>query len=163
MKIDVNVQHDFKHLEKLLKQLKSGLYVDIGILASEASNDDGLTIAGIGAVHEKGTLIAGRGRNTRIPKRSFIRDPLFIKKKDIQKAAEGVWQKALETNNFKMIFSNIGIAAENAQKEAFKTRGYGTWEPNAESTIRQKGSDSPLIDEGALRNAIAHKVGQSGS
>ncbi len=34
----------------------------------------------------------------------------------------------------------------------------GPWAPNAPSTIRQKGSDRPLIDTGRLRQSIRHIV-----
>jgi hypothetical protein len=50
-----------------------------------------------------------------------------------------------------------GVVAENASKGWF-TNARNGWAPNAPSTIRAKGSSRPLIDTGALRQAISHQV-----
>lgn len=46
------------------------------------------------------------------------------------------------------------IAAAKAQQYMTDLRT----PPNAPSTIRRKGSDNPLIDSGALRQSVAHKI-----
>ena len=41
----------------------------------------------------------------------------------------------------------------------------GSFEPNAESTIKKKGSDKPLIDTGTMRQSVTYvvrKVGEGG-
>lgn len=45
------------------------------------------------------------------------------------------------------------LAGQNAARKWFKD-SRNNWKENAQSTIDRKGSDSPLIDTGALRNAI---------
>ena len=50
-----------------------------------------------------------------------------------------------------------GIAGSNAAKSWFTDSRNG-WAPNAPSTIKAKGSDKPLIDTGALRQAITYVV-----
>lgn len=45
------------------------------------------------------------------------------------------------------------LAGQNAARKWF-TDSRNNWKPNAQSTIDRKGSDKPLIDTGALRNAI---------
>lgn len=186
---DVSIDADFKQLEKLIKELDSDYYVDIGILGKQTATEDGITLAGIGAVQEFGKIInhpggtpykiVGKGKSVfvkkgsadaigvtgphqiSIPERSFIRMPLEKKAKDIQKDAENIMQDSMEKQDIKQIFTTIGISGEAAIKEAFATRGFGSWAPNAESTVRQKDSDSPLIDEGALRNGITSKVSKA--
>ncbi len=157
---DSIVTGDFSRLEKLIENLEEGHYVDIGILGeSNQSVEGGYTLAGIGAVQEFGTDRAGRGNSVTIPERSFIRMPLETGQEDIEKAVEPELQKLLEDDDIEGIFKLIGIAGEARIQEAFESTGFGEWDPNAESTIRQKGSDSPLIDQGDLRQAITSKVG----
>jgi phage gpG-like protein len=154
------VQGDFSKLEKLVKELGTDYYVDVGIIGENTETESGLTIAGIGAVHEFGTDKAGRGNSTVIPERSFIRMPLNKKQGHIQKQVEGRLEAHLARGDVKAVFKDIGIAAEGAIQEAFDTRGFGTWKDNAESTVQKKGSDAPLIDDGTLRKSISSEVGK---
>lgn len=157
---DSIIEGDFSQLEKLVENLGKNHYVDIGILGeSNKTVEGGLTLAGIGAVHEFGTDRAGRGNKTVIPERSFIRMPLETGQNEIEKAVEPKIKELLAKGDIKGIFKLIGIAGEARIQEAFESGGFGEWEPNADSTIKQKGSDSPLIDEGDLRQAITSKVG----
>jgi hypothetical protein len=50
-----------------------------------------------------------------------------------------------------------GTIAESASKRWFTDPRNG-WEPNAPSTIRSKGSETPGIDTGQMRRAITHIV-----
>ena len=152
------VEGDFSQLEKLVENLGKDYHVDVGILGSETDSESGLTIAGIGAVHEFGTMQAGRGRNTTIPKRSFILMPLTSKQDEITKRVESRMQGHLEQGDVKAVFVDIGIAAEAVIQEAFETGGFGQWEPLSEITIERKGSSAPLIDEGVLRKSITSEV-----
>ena len=154
------VQGNFTQLEKLIENLEGSHYVDIGILGEKnQSAEGGLTLAGVGAVHEFGTDIAGRGNNTKIPERSFIRMPLETGQDDIEKAVDIHMKENLRTGNIRQIFEEMGIAGVARIEEAFASEGFGEWEPNAESTVLAKGSDSPLIDDGTLRQGMSYKVG----
>lgn len=153
------VTGDFSKLEKLVENLGKKVYSDIGILGAAGSTDEGLTIAGIGAVHEFGTDKAGRNRDTVIPERSFIIMPLETGQGDIEKAIEPRLQQLLEDGNIKGIFELIGIAGEARIIEAFETGGFGTWEDIKEATKKAKGSDAILIDQGQLKQSITSRVG----
>jgi phage gpG-like protein len=154
------VSGDFSKLEKLIENLDKNYYVDIGILGESNETLEGnITLAGIGAVHEFGTDRAGRGNKTVIPERSFIREPLETGQEQIESEVNKNFKKNVGEGNIKQIFTDIGIAGEARIQEAFETEGFGEWEPNAESTIARKKSDSPLIDTGAMRRAITSKVG----
>lgn len=50
-----------------------------------------------------------------------------------------------------------GMVAQNAARGWFEDARNG-WAPNAPSTIKRKGSDSPLIDTGEMRKAIVYVV-----
>lgn len=151
------VTGDFSQLDALIKELGKKYYVDIGILGeSNETIEGGLTLAGIGAVHIFGTDKAGRGKNVSIPERDWLVMPLQTGQEQIEKQIK---PKLKGDFDVKHIFTLIGIAGEARIKEAFETGGFGTWAPNAESTIKSKGSASPLIDDGSLRDAIMSKPG----
>lgn len=163
---DNEVTGDFSKLEKLVENLEKKYYVDIGILGAGGKTEKGgITLAGIGAVHEFGTDKAGRNRNTRIPERSFIRMPLETGQEDIEKEIDPHLQKLMEDGDIKEIFELIGIAGAGRIEEAFNTKGFGTWKELADSTIsgRKKGpgkhDPQPLIDEGTLHQSITFRVG----
>ena len=127
---------NFKGLEKLIGNLKKNVYVDVGILGNETREEDGSTLPVIGAVHEFGSVA------NNIPERSFIRMPLTTKQDSLQKAAEKVFAKKLETGDVKGIFKVIG-----------------TWPDIEQETKDRKGSDAILIDTGTLRKGVSSKVG----
>lgn len=154
------VTGDFSKLEKLVENLGKKFYTDIGILGEGGYTEEGgITLAGLGAVHEFGTDKAGRNRDTVIPERSFIRIPLETGQDDIEKQIDPKLQKLIEDGDIKKIFELIGIAGEARIQEAFETGGFGTWEDIKEATKKAKGSDAILIGKGPLRQGIISRVG----
>lgn len=167
------VKGDFSKLENLVKNLEKKMYVDIGIIgASNKTDEEGLTIAGVGAVQEFGTDRAGRGNKTVIPERSFIKMPLETGQESIEKSIEPKIKGFIEKGDIAGLFKLIGVAGEARIQEAFDTAGFGEWPENSEVTIegskpnkkgeqfiKGKGSNSPLINEGILRGSITSKVG----
>jgi hypothetical protein len=149
------VHGDFSKLEDLIKNLKENHFTDVGVFET-AKTADGKQVAEYGAYNEFGSVSVAN----RPPKRSFIRMPLEVKQDDIRKYAEKHSQEHLEKGDVKAIFEDIGIACEAKIQEAFDTRGFGSWVPNAESTIKQKGSDAPLITNAdtLLRKVITHRT-----
>lgn len=169
---DSVISGDFTKLEKLIEGLEKKYFVDIGILGAGGGTKGGLSIAGIGAVHEFGTDRAGRGKKTVIPARSFIRMPLETGQEFIENEVSPHIEKNVGTGNIKEIFNLIGIAGVLRIQEAFETGGFGEWAPNSDVTIfgskpnkkgekfiKGKKSSQPLIDDGTLRKSITSKVG----
>jgi hypothetical protein len=150
----VQIDADFSKLEALIKDLHSEHFVDIGILGA-ANYKDGATIAGVGAVHEFGSI------NGNIPERSFIRMPLEKSQGEIdKKIRDSHWLDMLIREKTGQIFRLIGIECVAAIQSSFDTRGFGTWQPITEQTVQRKGgSDAILIDEGTLRKHITFEVG----
>lgn len=150
---DCHIEADFSKLEKLLKDLDVKGYVDVGVLGN-ASYEDGATIAGIGAIHEFGSLSGN------IPQRSFIRMPIELKQEDIEKKVmDKVKDKLFDGISPKDVLQMIGIFCEEAIQEAFETGGFGTWQDIKDETKDRKNGDSILIDTGTLRKAITSKIG----
>lgn len=80
------------------------------------------------------------------------REKIEAELKEAAKAALA-GKKALMMNFFK----RAGLTAQNLVKAWF-TDPRNHWPPNSPATIKRKGSDKPLIDTGAMRNAITYVV-----
>ena len=94
----------------------------------------------------------------KIPERSFIRSTFDEQKSDIhgriEKAKVQVVLGKLDKRDF---LKQLGLLFQ--KKVVQKINSSKTWaEPNAPSTVAQKGSDHPLVDEGRLRQSITHKL-----
>ena len=157
---DSYVTGDLSKLNKFVEGFSKNLHVDIGILGGNGSTDQGgITLAGLGAVHELGTDKAGRNKDTEIPERSFIRMPLETGQDEIISQIEPKVKEYLEKGDTLGLMKLIGVAGEARIKEAFETGGFGKWEELKASTIKaKKGSTAILINEGTLRNAITSDV-----
>ena len=154
MPAKVKVRSNLKGLDQLQKNLRTKLVAKLGVFASDNARDDGgLTNAEIGARHEFGVISEG------LPRRSFLRDPIEIKRKELLATA----QKVIKANIAKeggaeKIFELIGIAGEAIVQEAFETGGYGTWQELSAFTKAKKGSSQILIESSQLRKSVISKV-----
>lgn len=155
------VKLDKTVLEKLETELakSKGSVVKVGVLAGKLDRGEGeeFNNADIGAVHELGSKEGG------IPQRSFLEMPMIkqlpadVKKIKAEKFAKLIIEQGMET-----ALKTLGVIGEQVVDKAFESRGFGTWEPNSEATIQQKGSDMPLIDTAKLRRSITSKVQMKG-
>lgn len=115
------------------------------------SSDEGLTNPQIAAKHEFGVGV---------PRRSTLRMPFHVHGDRVLKDAAADAREQMKTiaknprRAAKKILDRVGIAGENLVQEAFDTRGFGSWPPNAPATIALKGSDAPLIDTAQMRRAV---------
>lgn len=157
---------------KIIKEALSDKYkVRVGVLGSKAteSHGDKITNAFIAHIHEYGSI------SMNIPKRSFLRVPLELKIWDWVKANKDGYYEMMKINKLRKWYAKLGLAAEAIVKEAFSTKGYGTWKDNAPITIsggwmrnpvsgklfkvKGKGGDGlPLNDTAQLKNSISNKV-----
>lgn len=139
------------NFEAQLKKAKS-MTVDAGVLREKAANyGDGTTVLDVAVVHE-----FGLGNS---PARSFIRHTVAVKQDEIQAMIGKEFEKILNMkSDTEKSLGLVGIKAVNLIKGAFTSNGYGSWPPLKEETVRAKGSSQTLIDTGALRNSIHHRV-----
>ena len=155
MPSDVKVTSNLKGLDQLQENLKTKLVAKLGIFASDNSRDDGgKTNAEIGARHEFGVLSEG------LPRRSFLKDPIEIKRKELLETANKVIKANIaKEGGAEKIFELIGIAGEAIVQEAFESGGFGTWKELTDFTVNKKGGSSQiLIDSSQLRKAVISKV-----
>ena len=144
-----------KHTTDLARQLKEAKKkeVAIGLPTEKATGKvykNGNTIINVGARHEYGIGL---------PRRSFLRLPLEIKKKDLGEAIKKEYGAVIEKNkNVTKALGLIGAQAYNIIQKGFLTEGFGQWEQLSVFTIEEKRSSKILIDTGILKNSITWAV-----
>lgn len=154
------IKTDISQLQEMIRKLGSGYAARVGLIGGKAGQkhkakpgEAPLTNVEIGVVQELGS------ETRHIPARSFLRMPIEVNKKEIVRFVGGTKMKGLIMDGkIKEAFTLLGIFGEKIVQEGFETRGFGRWVPNAQRTIDEKGSDSPLIDEGQLRRAVSSDV-----
>jgi len=139
--------------DKLWKEIKAQFpkidkaVVKTGI-QSDAGENEGVSIAEYAAFNEFGT------RN--IDERPFMRktfdDNLANYNKLIERLFKGMLGGKLDA---KFAFNTLGQQTEDDMKDTITN---GKFTANAQSTIDKKGSSSPLIDTGTMRNSIRYEV-----
>ncbi|EMW1017612.1 hypothetical protein AAEK50_004545 [Serratia marcescens] len=153
MKLRTEVRGGNKIAQKL-RQIQARVMakrrVLVGIPAGAGVYEDGVPIAVIGAVQEFGSA------DGRVPERSFLRVPLRQNQDNIKKAFSALAGQVTrgEISAFQML-DQVGARAAGYCQEAIEA---GIAPANAPSTIKQKGSSTPLINQGILKGAITHVV-----
>lgn len=129
-------------------QRNSGVYV--GLPKGAGSYEDGTPIAVIGAVQEFGSA------DGHIPERSFLRVPLAANTQLFRQIFKELMPQVLggQMTMFQLMES-VGARAAAVSQEAISA---GIAPPNAPSTIARKGSSTPLVDTGFLRQNITYVV-----
>ncbi len=137
-------------LKQIRERLEKNKGVLIGLPAATGVYEDGAPIAVIAAVHEFGSA------DGHIPERSFLRVPLRQNVELFKK----IWRAGIpkivhdELTTHQMM-SQLGARGAAVSQEAISE---GIDPANAPMTIALKGSDTPLIDTGQLRQSITFIV-----
>ena len=151
----------FEELNKL-----AGLQVQVGFTVDKKGYDenhssvdaadypDGPSVAEIAAWNEFGTKNADGSQ--RIPPRPFMRQSVEKYESQIQKmVALQLEAMAKGEATADQAMRNIGALQVGLIQHEIRDGGFT---PNAESTIKQKGSAQPLIDEGHMRQSVHYVV-----
>lgn len=112
----------------------------------------GMTNAEVGYLAEVGSPSRGT------PARPWLAMTIRTKINEIVKDSAKYFTEAVKTGDAIKFMTIIGINAEKWIGLAFDTKGFGSWAPNAPSTIARKGSSSPLIDTSQLRRSVTSMV-----
>lgn len=137
-------------LQQIMEKYARNKSVLVGLPAGSGTSKDGIPLAVIGAIQEYGSA------DGHIPERSFLRVPL----RQNEDALKGMFRKLMKqvTAGEVTMYSamdQVGARAAGLSKEAIES---GIAPANAPSTIKRKGSATPLVDTGALSQAITHVV-----
>lgn len=138
----------FDSVVKKLKGLR-GTTVVVGLMGGAAHvYDDGTTVVSVAAFNEFGT--------STIPARPFIRSTMDEQRQNIgdlvQKLAGRIADGKIDRDRAARFLGEF--AKSKIQKKIVDLRE----PPNAQSTIDSKGSSNPLIDTGAMRQAVTYAV-----
>ena len=149
----INTQQVEEALKALAERLKGKTRVLVGVPKGAGVYEDGLTIATIAAVNNFGSA------DGKIPPRPFLQPAINKGAPEYQRLAEVMIPKVLSGEmTMKVLLEQMGNLAEGHVKQEITDLDTP---PNAQSTIDKKGSDSPLIDTGALRQSIRYVVDDS--
>lgn len=146
-----------RRLVEALNALKNQT-VRVGLPDSENDENSGLTLAQIGLINELGT---GDGR---IPARPFMQRGIERAKKaaaqmlisSLEKMPADLAPATLKARG-RAALNRVGAYVAGQIKAGIAEGGFA---PNAEATIKRKGSSKPLIDTGLLRQSITWLVGE---
>lgn len=131
----------FEELEKL-----ANLEVQVGFQEGE-TNDEGTSLAEIAAYNELGSSSS--------PARPFMKQSFENHEKELQQACEQVNKTLSEGGTTDAALSELGVFAKGLIQEEIVNGGFA---PNAPSTIAAKGSATPLIDTGQMRQSVNYVV-----
>lgn len=101
-------------------------------------------------IHSHGSAIY------KVPPRPIIEPAIEKRKDEVAELLEKPIEAALNGEDYMKSLEDVGLHAKTIVQDYFE--GDNKWPPNAESTIRRKGSDQPLIDTGALRQSITFVI-----
>ena len=138
--VTIGIHGEQGEQKKLVRKVDHGTKVKNGQKRFEVSKN--ITVAQVASWNEFGTK--------RIPERSFIRQSLLKNRLTIRKKFV-----ELLNNNIDNCLDLMGIYMTNLIKERM---AQGIKPNNSKITIQRKGSSTPLIDSGQLRNSITHRV-----
>lgn len=142
-------------LNKILKEIKKfeGAVVKAGILQGSGSVD-GVSIAQYATWNENG--VVGKKGKWKIPPRPFIKGWVANNQKQIASTIQRLYGEVASGNiTADEALNRLGVFAKSGIQSYIKR---GDFVPNAPSTIKKKGSSQPLIDSGAMRNAVNYEV-----
>lgn len=136
--------------------LRSGLSVTVGVHSDDANHTHGstgelLTVGDIATIHEFGAPAAN------IPQRSFIRGWYDESQAEIRAVLKTELAAVVSgKRTVAQAFERAALRFEGSVKERIRRHIPPPLKP---ATIARKGSSTPLIDSGQLRNAIRARVG----
>ena len=146
----LGVKYNIDGLVKVRKLLNEKVVIKTGIFEEESTRSDGKSNTQIGLDHEFGT--------SKVPKRSFLRVPFFLKRKELFDNAKLFLAEGLEKGDLTGFYQKVSGECLNIVIGAFNSGGYGTWQKLSQRTIDTKGNDKILIDSGQLKDSIKSKV-----
>jgi len=127
----------------------NGAAVNVGVLSDTAPRDDGADMLLIAAANEFGTA------DGHIPARPFMRGAFDDKQRELSNTADRLWNLILAG---KMdVERALRLLGEEHQGQVQEYITALDTPPNADETVRRKGSSNPLVDEGRLRNSIRYE------
>lgn len=140
-----------RQFQQILKDLAK-LEVRIGFQHGQATEEDGTDICDVAAWNELGTVNS--------PPRPFLRKSVDENEEKINHFLQSKKADLIRGVPAEQILKEIGLFQKDLIQEKITE---GSFQANAASTIRKKGSNKPLIDTGRMRQSVNYMVKKKGS
>lgn len=134
-----------------LAELKE-LEVRVGFQRGKSQEEDGTDMCDVAAFNELGT--------DHIPARPFIRQSVDDNESKINSFLKEEVKDFTHGKSAEQILKGIGIFQKDLMQDKITS---GSFAPNAESTIKKKGSSKPLVDTGRMRQSVNYVIQKKGS
>ena len=134
-----------------LAELKE-LEVRVGFQRGKSQEEDGTDMCDVAAFNELGT--------DHIPARPFIRQSVDDNESKINSFLKEEVKDFAQGKSAEQILKEIGIFQKDLMQDKITS---GSFAPNAESTIKKKGSSKPLVDTGRMRQSVNYVIQKKGS
>ena len=135
----------YRELRKLAE-----LEVRVGFQGDQ-KYEDGTSIAEVAAYNEFGS--------SDTPERPFMRQSFENHESELQAACDLVNLQLSRGSSAEGALQQLGVVAKSLVQDEIVN---GDFAPNAESTIRKKGSEQPLIDTGTMRQSVNFVIKRRG-
>jgi hypothetical protein len=147
----------WRELKRQIPQI-AGSEVTAGVQADAGASQDGTPIAAYAAYNEFGTAggASGGGWGGPVPARAFLSGAFDDNRDKWGRAADVAISQALAGE--RPFAAGLGVLGTLAQQDIQAKIGSGDFAPNSPLTVALKGSSTPLIDTGALRQSIRYEV-----
>lgn len=138
--------------KKYFRELKKMADMEIQVgFQGDQKYEDGTSIAQVAAVNEFGA--------SDIPERPFMRQSFENHEGELQAACDAAQRLVSSGGSAEQALQQIGVVAKGLVQDEIVNGGFA---PNAESTIKKKGSEQPLIDTGTMRQSVNFVVKRRG-
>ena len=138
--------------KKYFRELKKMTDMDIQVgFQGDQKYEDGTSIAQVAAINEFGA--------SDIPERPFMRQSFENHESELQAACDTAQRLVSSGGSAEQALQQIGVIAKGLVQDEIVNGGFA---PNAESTIKKKGSEQPLIDTGTMRQSVNFVVKRRG-
>lgn len=151
VKVTDRITSDGVKFQKMLKELAEK-EVRVGFQQGKATDENGTDICDIAAWNELGTV--------HIPARPFLRQSVDDNLSKINNFLQEKKKDLVRGINAEQVLKEIGIFQKDLIQEKITD---GDFAPNAESTVKKKGSSKPLIDTGRMRQSVNYEIKKKGS
>ncbi len=140
-----------RKLQKMLQDMAE-LEVRVGFQHGKATEEDGTDVCDVAAWNELGTV--------NMPSRPFLRKSVDENVDKINSFLQAKKDDLVNGVSVEQVLKELGIFQKDLIQEKITEGGFA---PNAESTIRKKGSSKPLVDTGRMRQSVNYEIKKKGS
>lgn len=150
-KVTDRMTADGRNFQKMLKDL-GALEVRVGFQHGKATEEDGTDVCDVAAWNELGTV--------NMPSRPFLRKSVDENEGKINSFLQSKKDDLVSGVSAEQVLKEIGLFQKDLIQEKITN---GSFAPNAESTVKKKGSSKPLIDTGRMRQSVNYEIKKKGS